>query len=166
MEFSQHKQDVLDSLFQTLKTERNKKVIDETVALIWSEWMQSGVPKVDDMMDKGVDEMHSKQYAEAVRTFTDIVEEMPTHSEAWNKRATVYYLKGEWKKSIQDIEKTLALEPRHFGALSGLATIYLEIGNEKGALKTYEQLLDIYPYQPVLRRQVQDLRDKLGFERS
>ena len=79
----------------------------------------------------------------------------PDFAEAWNKRATVYFFNGEFEKSIQDIEKTLSLEPRHFGALDGLAQIYFLQDKFLKAAATYEQLLQILPFSENAKRQLE-----------
>ena len=81
----------------------------------------------------------------AIELFSKVIEQSPEFAEGWNKRATVYFLKGELNKSISDIEKTLYLEPRHFGALDGLAEIYLIKDDLVGAAATYRRILEIIP---------------------
>ena len=81
----------------------------------------------------------------AIELFSKVIEQSPEFAEGWNKRATVYFLKGELNKSISDIEKTLNLEPRHFGALDGLAEIYLMQDDLVGAAVIYRRILEIIP---------------------
>jgi tetratricopeptide (TPR) repeat protein len=91
---------------------------------------------------------------------------MPSYAEAWNKRATVYYMKGDYEKSLQDIEMTLSLENRHFGAFSGLASIYMALGEYKSALKALERVLEICPHQPGIQEQVFELYKKLNMSKA
>ncbi len=91
---------------------------------------------------------------------------MPSYAEAWNKRATVYYMKGDYEKSLQDIEQTLSLENRHFGAFSGLASVYMALGEYKYALKALERVLEICPHQPGVREQVYELYQKLNMGKA
>ena len=79
------------------------------------------------------------------KLFSETIELSPDFAEAWNKRATVYFLQGELEKSIADIDKTLELEPQHFGALDGLAEIYLIKNNLLGAAEIYKRILEIIP---------------------
>jgi tetratricopeptide (TPR) repeat protein len=93
-----------------------------------------------------------------VDTFSEVIKLEPDLAEAWNKRATVYYLMGEYEASVRDIERTLALESRHFGALSGLGFIYLSHGEDRAAIEAFEAALEINPYLPGARTRVEELR--------
>ena len=104
-------------------------------------WHESGREDVDRLMETGIEEMGSGRLRESIATFARIVGLAPEFAEGWNKRATAYYLAGELDASIRDVERTLALEPRHFGALSGLGLIYLARDDELGALRAFEATL-------------------------
>ena len=82
----------------------------------------------------------------AEKTFTNIIDADPTFAEAWNKRATVYFLMGAFAQSKRDIAQTIIREPRHFGALSGLGLVETHLGNYAAALKAYEQAAALHPY--------------------
>ena len=82
----------------------------------------------------------------SVLFFTKVIKEKPDFAEAWNKRATVYFMMGEYDKSMNDIKKTLILEPRHFGALDGMALIFLHFKQYNEAIKIYDQMLKIFPF--------------------
>ena len=98
----------------------------------------------------------------AIAEFDALVSVAPNFAEGWNKRATALYLAGRYTESVRDIQRTLALEPRHFGALSGLGTIYLIIANDRGALDAFEAVLALNPHLEGVRRQVESLRNDLG----
>ena len=112
-------------------------------------WHESGREDVDRLMEAGIEEMGSGRLRESIATFARIVGLAPEFAEGWNKRATAYYLAGELDASIRDVERTLALEPRHFGALSGLGLIYLARDDELGALRAFEATLKVHPRAPA-----------------
>ncbi|MDW7694853.1 hypothetical protein R9C00_08870 [Flammeovirgaceae bacterium SG7u.111] len=166
MYFNQWKKRHLDSLFLMLETAEDPGYNEQLVGEIWKTWLQSGDDALDELMQQGIKAISVSDYKEAVELFTEIIEENPEYAEGWNKRATVYYLNGEFKKSMDDIAVTLELEPRHFGALSGLTTIYMELGEQKRALDIIEKMLGINPYQPVLKRQADMIYAQLNIKRT
>ena len=89
--------------------------------------------------------MNQEQYSVAVDIFTTVINKDPTWAEAWNKRATVFYLMGKYQDSQNDIDKVLKLEKRHFGALSGQGLVQIKLKNYEKALKSYEKVKEIYP---------------------
>ncbi|MFQ5657233.1 MAG: tetratricopeptide repeat protein [Candidatus Methylomirabilales bacterium] len=155
----------LDVLFARLRTTDSAAEATAITREIWAIWQQSESDTVNVLMAKGIDEMSRGNYGAALDVFTQMVEAEPNFAEGWNKRATVYYLIGEFDASVRDIDRTLALEPRHFGALSGLGFIYLSLGNERAALKAFEKALRFNPYLPGARTKVEELRRRLH-ERS
>ena len=104
-------------------------------------------------------------YDGALKIFNQIVIVAPDFSEAWNKRATVLYLMGDFAGSVRNIESTLALEPRHFGALSGLGLIYRAIDKPESALKVFEKTLEIHPRSANAREQIRQIREELAERR-
>jgi tetratricopeptide (TPR) repeat protein len=159
------KQVILDSLFEQLKAAESEDAAAFIENLIWELWLISEQEEVNVLMAKGIEEMSRGNYARAVQAFSAITELSPDFPEGWNKRATAYYLKGDFSASMRDIERTLALEPRHFGALTGLGLIHTALGNELAALKAYETVLSIHPKQKGLQKYVEELRRKLGFRK-
>ena len=152
----------LAKLFQQLKTTESRTEIEFIQADIWRVWLDTGNPKSDQWMAQGITAMSDQDYDEAIDLFSRIIKARPSYAEGWNKRATAYYLRGNYKASIDDIEQTLTLENRHFGALSGLASIYRTIGNDRGALKTLEKLAALMPADETIQQQIQQLRGELG----
>ena len=97
------------------------------------------------MLSNGSNLVNDKKLGEAVNIFTQVIELDPDWAEAWNKRATVLYLLGEFQKSQNDIDKVLELEKRHFGALAGQGLVNIQLKNYEKALKSYKKALEIYP---------------------
>ncbi len=152
----------LNELFATLKTSDDPY---QTIMLedkIMKLLMLSDEATTDTLMDKGVEALADENFSDAVMYFTHVIEKDPAHTEAWNKRATSFFMQGKMNSAIHDIKKTLVLESRHFGALSGLASIYLLQGKDAEALKIYERIARIAPAEPHIQQQIQYLRGKMG----
>jgi tetratricopeptide (TPR) repeat protein len=96
-------------------------------------------------MERGIKLLNSNNLDEAMVVFNSLLDQAPDFSEAWNKRATIYFLMGDFEKSMQDIQSTLALEPRHFGAISGLGLIFNALERPENALKAFRRVQEIYP---------------------
>ncbi len=151
----------LDTLFRRLQTTDDNGEAAALTQLIWEIWHQSDYDVVNDLMSKGIEEISLGNYDAALAAFNKVVEVDPHFAEGWNKRATVYYLMQEYEPSIRDIERTLELEPRHFGALSGLGLIFFAIDNEGAALKALEAALKVNPHLPGARTRAEQLRRRL-----
>ena len=130
-------------------------------AAIWRLWLKAEDSTLDEIMARGVRAMNANRLNDAVDRFTELIRAAPDFAEAWNKRATVYYLMNRYEDSVRDIERTLALEPRHFGAISGMGLIFLEFGDEVGALDAFEKVLEIHPHARGARFHVERLRERL-----
>src|SRR5690606_1623654 len=124
----------LDRLFGELKRERNEKAADRIVASIWREWLNSGSATIDLMTKWSNDAVAAKRYAAALDFLDQVIALQPDYAEGWNRRATVHFLMGDYARSMADIRRTLQLEPRHFGALSGMAQILEATGRNALAL--------------------------------
>lgn len=135
----------IDELFARLKTAKLEQDGDEIVSQIWKLWLQSGDPGVDAKMQHVVLVM-GQVPALALPILDDIVRQKPSWAEAWNKRATVLYLIGEYDRSLADIDRVLALEPRHFGALAGIGLIRIEKGETREALAAFRRALAVNPF--------------------
>ena len=97
------------------------------------------------MLKDGSDLASKKKFIESIDIFTKVIDFDPSWAEAWNKRATVFYLIGEFQKSQKDINKVLELENRHFGALAGQGLVNIKLKNYEKAIESYKQALEIYP---------------------
>ena len=135
-------------------------------AAIWQIWLDGGKPALNEMMARGIDAMNANRLRDAVERFSRLIAAEPSFAEAWNKRATVYYLMERYEESVSDIERTLALEPRHFGAISGMGLIFLQRGDEVGALDAFEKVLEIHPHARGARFYVEQLRERLRSRRT
>ena len=151
----------LDVLFAQLRAAADAAASHALIERIWACWLAHDDPDIRALMDRGLAAMDERRFDEALEVFDAVIEHDPDYAEGWNKRATVRYLTGFYAGSVRDIKRTLALAPRHFGALSGLGTIYLIIANDKGALEAFEALLALNPHLEGVRRQVESLRNDL-----
>ncbi len=150
--------DELGDLFDRLKVSTNTFEAAAIEGLIWKVWIHRGVAEVDQNMTLGIVAMDEGNFKASLSYFDRVVRRDPGFAEGWNKRATVYYLMGNFDASVQDIRKTLALEPRHFGALSGMGLIYDAIGKQAAAVKVWEKALEINPHMAGLRRRIEEIR--------
>jgi tetratricopeptide (TPR) repeat protein len=154
----------LDSLFGQLKRERNDKAAERIAGQIWEEWFQSGSASVDLMMQWAQHAMEQQKYDVALDFLDEVITLQPSYAEGWNRRATVNFMMSNYAKSMSDIDHTLALEPRHFGALSGMAQILKNTGKKELALKAYQRVLDIYPMMRSAQNEVSTLSEELAGE--
>lgn len=134
-------------------------------ASIWKVWGRSGDATVDKAYQVGVTQMERGLLRSAVRTFTNLIESRPDFTEAWNKRATVYYLLEEDDLSIADCEEVLKRNPHHFGALSGFGQLMLRKGEPERALEYFERALTINPNMEGVRASI-DLLKRLLLDRG
>lgn len=135
----------LDALFVRLQEAPGPGEAQLVEGLIWSIWVQSDDGAVQLLMHDGITALQQGDYRRALSKFEQMVVIAPDFAEGWNKRATVHYLLGNYAQSLADISKTLDLEPRHFGALSGRGLVYVELEDERRALKAFEAALAIHP---------------------
>ena len=112
---------------------------------MWEVWSRSGDPEVDELLATGIVQMSERQGDAAVRTFTRVIERRPDFAEGWNKRATIYYLMGEYAKSLADCDEVMKRNPYHFGALSGYGMIYLQLDDAARALEYFQRALAVNP---------------------
>jgi tetratricopeptide (TPR) repeat protein len=129
---------------------------------LWRVWSRSGDRDADKVFLQGVEEMQRGDLGEAVGTFTEIIKRKPDFAEAWNKRATAYYLSGEFEKSLADCDEVMKRNPVHFGALSGYGLIYLQLGKPEDALLYFERALDVNPNLAGIEQAVQAIKQLLA----
>jgi len=151
----------LDALFERLRSAGSLAQARPLELRIWAIWTESGRADVDALMEEGIRDLAARELESARTIFDRVVRLAPGFAEGWNKRATVHYLLDDFAASVEDIRRTLALEPRHFGALAGMGLIFLERGDEEGALAAFESVLEIHPMAPGARIQIERLNDEL-----
>ncbi len=154
------KQKQLDKLFLELKNDISNlsNEIEEKIWKFWSEHPTN--QRLTLKLQEGSKLVRNQQLNEAIIIFTEIIEQDPSWAEAWNKRATVFYMIGEYQASQDDIDKVLKLEKRHFGALAGQGLVNIKLKNYEKAIKSYEMAREIYPSMKspnIMIKKIQDL---------
>ena len=135
----------LDQLFIELK-KNNLKLSSKIEQQIWKLWSTHPTDKkLTAMLNEGSMLINDRKLFKAIKIFTEAIEIDPNWAEAWNKRATVYYLIGEYEKSQNDIDKVLKLEKRHFGALAGQGLVNIQLENYEKAILSYKMIEEVYP---------------------
>ena len=139
-------ENILNNLFNQLEKVNNLKSAALLEEKIWSIWNKHPTNnKLTERLEFGTELMQYGDYNYALRVFDNIIVTDPKWSEAWNKRATVYFLMSQFTNSLDDIDKVLNIEPRHFGALSGQARIFIKLQKYEKAIKSIERALKFYP---------------------
>jgi tetratricopeptide (TPR) repeat protein len=153
----------LDGLYADLKSSTSQSEAEAVQRKIWLEWLRSGDPVVDEMMQAALVGIQAGRLSQALVVLDQVVREAPEYAEGWNSRATVLYLLGALDRSVADIGRTLSLDPRHFGAMAGLGKILTQQGRFAEALAIYRQALAVNPFMvereeviPMLERKVRD----------
>jgi len=137
---------ILNNLFNQLEKVNNPKNAELLEKRIWSIWNEHPTNNnLTERLEFGTELMEYGNYSYALKVFDNIIVTDPKWSEAWNKRATVYFLMSQFTNSLDDIDKVLHIEPRHFGALSGQARIFIKLQKYEKAIKSIERALKFYP---------------------
>ncbi len=151
----------LDALFGQLAAAKDARQGGSLAGKIWQIWLETQNGDAKALLAEGIEEMDGEDYNAALRDFDKLVVLAPTFAEAWNRRATLLYLMDDLDGSVRDIERTLELEPRHFGALSGLGLIYMQLGKDEAALKAFKRALEINPYLSGAKQHIEALEKRL-----
>jgi tetratricopeptide (TPR) repeat protein len=154
----------LDNFFAELKRERNEKAAERIAARINEEWNSSGSAIIDLMMMWSKTAMEGEKFDVALDFLDQVVTISPAYAEGWNRRATVHFMMHNYSKSMSDINRTLTLEPRHFGALAGMAQIMENTGRKQLALTAWQRVLEIYPMMRSAQNEVATLSEELAGE--
>lgn len=152
----------IDELFQSLRT---AKTVDEARpidAMIQARFMRSGSATADLLMERALLAVHGENLPLALDLLDSVIALKPDFAEAWNKRATLYFLTHDYGKAISDVEMVLRIEPRQYQALIGLAAMLNELGDKKRALTALERVLALYPSNTDVAKEVEDLRTTLS----
>jgi tetratricopeptide (TPR) repeat protein len=128
---------------------------------MWSVWSRSGDADVDRLFTLGVTQMEARQLDEAVATFTRVIERRPDFAEGWNKRATVHFLRGDYRRSLADCDEVMARNPYHWGALSGYGMIYMQLDQPARALDYLEKALAVNPNLDQVAQMIEVLKSRL-----
>ena len=132
---------------------------------LWGVWSHSGDPEIDALFELGVEQMNLRQGPAAIAIFTRIIEKKPEFAEGWNKRATVYFLMGEYEKSLHDCDEVMKRNPSHFGALAGYGQIYLRLGLPERALPYFQRALAVNPNMEGVAQMVEEIKALLAEKR-
>ena len=151
----------LEFLFGALKAAPDSETAKAIEERIWALWFVSGSDTADLLMTRVKTAVEGKELDLAIELLDSIVEVKPDYVEAWNRRATVYFMKKDYGRSLVDIRQVLAREPRHFGALSGLGLIMQELGEEKRALEVFRRALAVHPHLERIPDVVKVLTEKV-----
>ena len=151
----------IQKLLIELKSPSNR-AHSEVEKEIWSEWSRSGDQNLDMLLIRGRFFMQSGRLEDAIVVFSQIISIEPLFAEAWNARATTFYMKGDFKNSISDIDKVLLLNAQHFGALSGLGAMLENLGHLSAALDAFQKAEKINPLNSNIKLSVKRLKSKIA----
>src|SRR5713226_3083835 len=151
----------LDRLFEALKVAPDDESAKYIENRIWAIWLASGSDTANLLMGRVKTAIDGKDVDLAIRLLNAVIEIKPDFLEAWNRRATLYYMKKDFARAIEDIREVLAREPRHFGALAGLGIILQEFGDDKRALDAFRRALAVHPHLERIPDLVKKLSDKI-----
>ncbi|WP_426436837.1 tetratricopeptide repeat protein [Bradyrhizobium genosp. P] len=151
----------LDFLFGALKAAPDETSARHVEARIWALWLQTPSDTAALLMMRAKAATDAQNIDVALKLLDAVIKLRPDYIEAWNRRATLYYLKNDYAHSIEDIQQVLIREPRHFGALAGLGMILQEVGDDKRALDAFRKALAVDPYLEKVPELVKQLSEKV-----
>ncbi|WP_213773178.1 tetratricopeptide repeat protein [Bradyrhizobium sp. dw_78] len=151
----------LDFLFGALKAAPDEESAKYVEARIWALWMQTPSDTAALLMTRAKLAMDAQKMDVALKLLDAVIKLRPDYVEAWNRRATIYYLQNDYNRSLADIEQVLIREPRHFGALAGLGMIMQDLGDDKRALDAFRKALAVNPYLDKVPDLVKSLSEKV-----
>lgn len=154
----------LNELFTVLQSSQDELKLMEVEAEIWEIWYQSGHEEIDHLMAVAATTARSGNLAKAESLYSQVIEKLPEFSEGWNRRATIRYYRSDYEGSLADIEQTLKLEPRHFGAVWGLGMILGWQRDFERAILAFERLLEIKPNAQDAKPRIELLKQELAKE--
>lgn len=158
---SEEREERLDQLFAILKDAKNEQLSQKAVQEIEAIWSKSGSDTIDLLVQWAGDAANEKKYGKALDLLDNVVRLKPDYAEGWNKRATVHFLNEDYGPSIADVERTLELEPRHFGAMAGLGIMLLDYNEDTRALEFMKRALKLNPSLKHIKKRIETLRKKV-----
>jgi tetratricopeptide (TPR) repeat protein len=156
----------IDQMLNQLKRERDPDAARVIANATMAAWSESNSPTVDLLMQWSAKAAAEKRNAAALDFIDQAITLKPDFVGGWNQRATLHFTMGNYKKSVSDIERVLKLEPRHFGAIAGLAGILTERGSKQAAMQAWERYLDIYPADREAQEIVAKLSEELAGQKT
>jgi tetratricopeptide (TPR) repeat protein len=151
----------LDFLFGALKAAPDADTAKQVEGRIWALWIASGSDTANLLMSRVKTATDANDLDLALQLLDALVKLKPDYVEAWNRRATIHYMRKEFGQSMEDIRQVLSREPRHFGALSGLGMILQEFGEDKQALEVFRRALEVNPHLQRIPDMVKTLSEKV-----
>jgi tetratricopeptide (TPR) repeat protein len=151
----------LKPLFEELRKAASPEAAMNIELQIWALWGQSGDASIDKVFEIGTQAMAIQDLPTALKIFDAIVDKAPNFAEGWNKRATIHYMMHNYHASLADIDKTLELEPQHFGALAGLGLVNLELDRDEAALDAFERVLRVDPQSQSAKQNVEFVKQRI-----
>tara|TARA_B100000524_G_scaffold241501_1_gene129112 strand:+ start:471 stop:1019 length:549 start_codon:yes stop_codon:yes gene_type:complete len=157
---SDERDNKLNQLFIELKVNQSNDafIVEQEIWKLWSTHPTD--MKLTARLEEGAQFVRTQQLSKAIEIFTEVIKLDQNWAEAWNKRATVFYMMGKFKQSQEDIDKVLALEARHFGALAGQGLVNIQLKNYEKAILSYQQVKEIYPSMQspeIMIRRIEEL---------
>ncbi len=146
----------LEDLFVALK-DADEVAAEPIAQKIWDEWSKSGSPAMDLLLSRGRETMEEGDFVLAVEHFSALIDHAPEFAEGYNSRATALFRLNRYGEALEDVRLALALNPRHFGALSGLGTLLDELGYRAEALAAWRGVLEVYPANPNAQKSIRRL---------
>ncbi len=132
---------------------------------VWVLWSRSGDDAIDALMAKGAEQMEAGQLDEAIATYSEVIKRKPVFAEGWNKRATVYFLAGDFKRSLADCDQVMKRNPNHFGALSGYGQIYFQLEQYEKAISYWKRALKANPNMAGVEDNIEIAQKMLAAQR-
>lgn len=151
----------LHDLFSQLQMASSPTKASELEARIWSIWAEAGNPDIDKVYEIGTKALALGDLTTALKIFDTIVTKAPNFAEGWNKRATIYFMMDRYEESLADIDRTLELEPHHFGALSGLGLVNIKLDRDEAALDAFERVLKVSPQSQSAKANIEFVKQRI-----
>ena len=151
----------LPDLFRQLQAAQSPDQAQVIESVIWTIWAETGDKDLDRLLGDGSAALSAQDYTTALSDFDELTKRAPQFAEGWNKRATVLYLMGDLQSSLDDIGRVLQLEPRHFGALSGLGLVDLGLQREEAARDAFQRVLKIDPMNPGAKANLKAIQEDI-----